>query len=226
MLFLILISPVIFVIVVIVVGILIHRKDVKKQQQLKALEHKERSAKDPIYEVEEKIKTFTDMGEYLIRDYIVSNNEEKADIPSFHIPLIYLSRRGMYVIDVNDAVGNIIGTVDSNYWIKEEKGFETTIKNPVVPNEKRTDFIARITKRMYPFHNIIVFTKGDLTKTVTNKNVVNINQLEEFLMNKELQYDDLELSETNRALMEYKEEYEMTLNQHERNLEKYLNMPK
>ena len=128
---------------IIVVALIIYHRDNRKRAQMMLMEASKKKEENPSYAIEEVINTFAEMGEPLIKDYIVSNNEANADIPSFNIKYIYLSKRGIYVIDCNNSKGRIIGTVDSDYWIKED-GFETTIKNPVIPNAKRADFISEL----------------------------------------------------------------------------------
>ena len=209
---------------IIVVALIIYHRDNRKRAQMMLMEASKKKEENPSYAIEEVINTFAEMGEPLIKDYIVSNNEANADIPSFNIKYIYLSKRGIYVIDCNNSKGRIIGTVDSDYWIKED-GFETTIKNPVIPNAKRADFISRILKRNYQVYNLTVFTAGDLTKTVTDNNVINISELQNFIQKRDTKYDDLELAEIKRTLDEYQEENSITIQEHRRNLERYPNIP-
>ena len=104
-------------------------------------------------EVAERLK-------YIGNDFIVLRNinlPRKNKYP-VQIDFLCVSNKGIYVIEVKNWLGTILGNYDDENWHSKIYDIDNIQKNPIKQNEWHIDVLKRIIKRNISYYSIIAFT--------------------------------------------------------------------
>lgn len=102
--------------------------------------------------------------EVIINDYIASRNRKNSS--SIQIDHIFISHKGIFVIETKDYRGRIYGSKDQNNWTQVLAYGEVKNKlyNPIKQNETHCSYIGRLLDWKYPIYNVVIFIKADIKR--------------------------------------------------------------
>ena len=93
---------------------------------------------------------------------------------------IYISQRGIFVIESKSYYGKISGDKNDSIWIKEVKNKKERMPNPITQNKSHVRIVKKILKNDLPIISVVVFTLNN-APYFPNENVINLEDLEMFL---------------------------------------------
>lgn len=112
-------------------------------------------------------------GEILINNYLASRNRKGTD--SIQIDHIFISHKGIFVIETKDYRGRIYGDRYQNSWtqtIGYKRIQKNKLYNPIKQNETHTNYVERIVGQRVPFYNIVIFLKADISRVTNSSGVL------------------------------------------------------
>ena len=136
------------VIIIFIFSLFIKRK--KKQLSGESGEEKVSNLLNKIKEKEEVV----------INNFLASRNKEKTY--SIQIDHIFISHKGIFVIETKDYHGKIYGKRFLNNWKQVIGNKENIIYNPVKQNATHSKYIFEKLNKKYYCHNIVIFTSGEV----------------------------------------------------------------
>ena len=107
-------------------------------------------------------------GEYLINNYLASRNKNGTD--SIQIDHIFISHKGIFVIETKDYRGRIYGNGNHNSWtqtIGYNRIQKNKLYNPIKQNETHVNYVEKIVDEYLPYYNVVIFIRADISR-VTN----------------------------------------------------------
>lgn len=93
---------------------------------------------------------------------------------------IYISEKGIFVIESKSHYGKITGNNNDSIWIKEVKNRKERMPNPITQNKSHVRIVKRILKADLPVISVVVFTLNN-APYFPNENVINLDDLSIFL---------------------------------------------
>ena len=102
--------------------------------------------------------------EEIINDYIASRNRKNSS--SIQIDHIFISHKGIFVIETKDYRGRIYGSKEQNNWTQVLAYGEVKNKlyNPIKQNETHCQYVGRLLDWKYPIYNVVIFIKADIKR--------------------------------------------------------------
>ena len=158
--------PLIFIIIVITIALLIGKKDRKKQREQQEEDKKnllKSNPKQAVYNYFDQKKEFS---ETLFKDVNIKNTSTDA-----HIDIVYISKKGIYLIDVVGNQGKITGDTNGEYWV-DKVVEEYAVRNPLYKDERLVEVFENIIGVMLHIHHVVVCPNADITSIVNNDNDV------------------------------------------------------
>ena len=113
---------------------------------------------------ERKVSNFIDElkrdGELLINDYLASRNSQGTH--SIQIDHIFISHKGIFVIETKDYRGRIYGDRYQKNWtqVLAYGGVKNRLYNPIMQNETHVHYVKNIIGDRFPIHNVVIFGIG------------------------------------------------------------------
>ena len=123
-----------------------------------------------VYEFIEDLKAD---GEIIINNYLASRNSKGTS--SIQIDHIFISHKGVFVIETKDYRGRIYGDRYQNSWtqtIGYKRIQKNKLYNPIRQNETHTRYVERIVCRRVPFYNIVIFLKADISRVSNSSDIL------------------------------------------------------
>lgn len=110
--------------------------------------------------------------EEIISDYIASRNRNNT--ASIQIDHIFISHKGVFVIETKDYRGRIYGSRNQNSWTQVLAYGEVKNKlyNPIKQNETHCNYVGRLLDWKYPIYNVVVFIKADISRVSESQDVL------------------------------------------------------
>ena len=110
-------------------------------------------------------------GEFLINDYLASRNRNQTE--SIQIDHIFISYKGVFVIETKDYRGRIYGDEYQNSWtqVLAYGGEKHKFYNPIMQNETHRRYVKRIIGEHFPVYSVVIFLNADISRI---KNTLNI----------------------------------------------------
>ncbi|HAE53311.1 MAG TPA: DNA-binding protein [Ruminococcus sp.] len=94
-------------------------------------------------------------GKILKNLYIPTNNNETTEID-----MIYITRKGIFVVESKNYSGIVSGKIKDTYWIQKfPDGTENTFYNPVMQNQIHIKYLKDFIKTEIPLFSFIVFSE-------------------------------------------------------------------
>ena len=93
---------------------------------------------------------------------------------------IYISSKGIFVIESKSYYGKINGNINDSIWIKEVKNKKERMPNPITQNKSHVRIVKKTLKNDLPIISVVVFTLNN-APYFPNENVINLDDLEMFL---------------------------------------------
>ena len=93
---------------------------------------------------------------------------------------IYISEKGIFVIESKSHYGKISGNNKDSIWIKEVKNRKERMPNPITQNKSHVRIVRRILKTDLPIISVVVFTLNN-APYFPDENVINLDDLSMFL---------------------------------------------
>lgn len=123
--------------------------------------------------VSEFIEDLKEEGEILINNYLASRNRKGTD--SIQIDHIFISHKGVFVIETKDYRGRIYGDKYQNTWtqtIGYKRIQKNKLYNPIKQNDTHTRYVQRIVGGYAPFYNVVIFLKADISRVSNSSDVL------------------------------------------------------
>lgn len=111
---------------------------------------------------------------------IFENYRFGEGVKTSEIDIVYINKKGIFVIEVKNWKGDIRGSLDSEKWtttyFKGKEMVKNAPLNPVKQNAGHVRALSRLFNKEYPIYPLVVFTRGNAPK-LGLKSVINVNQL-------------------------------------------------
>lgn len=91
------------------------------------------------------------------------------------IDVIYINSSGLFVIEVKNWEGRVIGSIDDEIWTRIKNHKEYQYKNPLIQNEIHIKKLSKLLPRSIPIYSLIVFASNNVSH-LNIKNVVSITR--------------------------------------------------
>lgn len=152
---------------------------------------------------------------------------EDDDGFSSEIDHIVVTRGGIFVIETKTNKGTIQGNKDDDYWlcIKEIYQEDKTFKNPIKQNIGHINHLRKVFGNNCPkMESIVIFPIADLSSLECN-GVYSLKGAIEYLKHRSLEakYSEDFVKKASDKLMDIKNQYGISKEQHIRNINKKLN---
>ena len=110
--------------------------------------------------------------ELVINNYLASRNRSGSS--SIQIDHIFISHKGVFVIETKDYRGRIYGDIKQNYWtqVLSYGKVKNKLYNPIKQNETHVSYVERIIGEKLPVYNIVIFLKADLSRTTNSYGIL------------------------------------------------------
>ena len=101
--------------------------------------------------------------EEVIDNYIASKNRNNT--ASIQIDHIFISHKGIFVIETKDRRGRIYGSRNQNSWtqVLAYGDVKNTFYNPIRQNETHCNYIGRLLDWRFPIYNVVLFVNADIS---------------------------------------------------------------
>lgn len=154
--------PVGGMIIIIVIALLLGKRD--RKRELQAIEENKKNLlksnpRQGVYNYIDQNKKFY---EYLFKDVPLSKT---------NVDVVYLSRKGLYIISVVGNEGVINGDVNSEYWVNKNVD-EYVTKNPLYHNEKLVETLGNIVETKMDIYHVVICPNADITNLINNSDKV------------------------------------------------------
>ena len=113
----------------------------------------------------------------IINDVTFINKKSEM---SHQIDHIFISSKGIFVIETKNYFGNIISDTNDSYWIKEVNGKQIKISNPLKQNKSHAFTIYKELRGKYDVFPVVVFVQNN-APYMGDENVINLYDLPLFL---------------------------------------------
>ena len=102
--------------------------------------------------------------EAVINNYMASRNRNNT--ASIQIDHIFISHKGIFVIETKDYRGRIYGSRNQNSWtqVLAYGKVKNKLYNPIKQNETHCNYINRLLNYQYPIYNVVIFIKADIKR--------------------------------------------------------------
>lgn len=186
------------------------KKALTRQNEKKIPQHDKTKADNELIPYEEKkiydslIKSYQPQGcKFLFNTYLPKNDNETTEID-----LLMISSVGIFVFEIKNYIGCVMGDKESRYWTQiktdySEKKISRIFPNPIMQNDIHVKSLNSIINFDYPVYSVIVFSdrctlyNEDMLKAEAQ--VITADDLGETVesyfkfMNPEMSDDDIEL---------------------------------
>lgn len=153
------IFPVGFMIIVIVIALIVGKRDRKKQAMLNAERKNDLLTNDPKRAVYEYLNDNKEFCEYLLNDIKIGKSQ---------IDCLYISKKGVFIICTLPNQGTVSGDANGEYWVNNNQD-DYVINNPFLANEKPLEMIGNIINQTNDLSIVAVFTKATEINVVNSK---------------------------------------------------------
>ena len=123
--------------------------------------------------VSEFIKNLKADGEIIINNYLARRNSKGTE--SIQIDHIFISHKGVFVIETKDYRGRIYGDRYQNSWtqtIGHKRIRKNKLYNPIKQNETHTRYVKKLVGGTSSFYNIVIFLKADISRVSNSSDVL------------------------------------------------------
>ncbi|MCZ2223989.1 MAG: NERD domain-containing protein [Chitinophagales bacterium] len=179
-------------------------------------------------------KTKGVVGEYLVKlslgkdipneKYVINDLLLNIDTKSYQIDHIVICRTGIFVIETKNYSGQIYGQDNQKEWTQVlSYGREKyRFYNPILQNKSHIYALSKILGRKDCFISIIVFPTANIM-TYFDANVGSISDMKHWLkQDREEIFSEIEIKQIYTQLIEYKNNPQLTNEQHIDNIHKLL----
>ena len=155
--------------------------------------------------------------------YIVNNIIFETDDGNTHqIDHVVIYKTGIFCIETKNIEGRIVGNPNDKIWKVHNGGEPYDILNPILQNNKHVMVLSEFIEWKTAVHSIIVFVKGNKPKGCPSYEIIDLQYLKDYVKNypcdKELTSE--EMKEIYDMLTTYKEDANISLEEHLKNLNK------
>ena len=111
--------------------------------------------------------------EFVINNFLASRGKNKQN--SIQIDHIFISHKGVIVIETKDYRGRIYGDKDQVKWtqVMNYGNTKNSFYNPIKQNETHCNYINKLIGQKYLVFNRVIFLKADVTYINDKSGIVN-----------------------------------------------------
>ena len=111
-------------------------------------------------------------GEFLINDYLASRNRDQTE--SIQIDHIFISYKGVFVIETKDYRGRIYGDRYQNGWtqVLAYGGEKHRLYNPIMQNETHRRYVKRIIGEHFHTYSAVIFINADISRIKNSSDIL------------------------------------------------------
>ena len=173
MLWILVIFPLLGMTIIIVIAVLLGKRDRKREAEKLEAKKKDMLETNPKQEVLQYLDENRHISEYTFID--LELGKAKVDV-------LYISRKGIFLIYALKNEGTISGEVDQENWLNKTHD-EYLLKNPMYNNKRDIEIISNVTTLRTNIYSLTVCTKAEEINIVNNEEyqVVKLNELKETL---------------------------------------------
>ena len=154
----------------------------------------------------------------IINDIMLNDNGKSRQIDH-----IFISNKGVFVIETKNYSGSIYGKETSNEWIEYLNKKKYNFTNPIFQNYAHKQIISKIINDYNNVISIIVFTKSSKLKVKSPRNIViNTGQLKSCILNQKDRLNDKKIDEYYNIIMNNRITDEEIIRNHNYNVEHYI----
>lgn len=154
----------------------------------------------------------------IINDIMLNDNGKSRQIDH-----IFISNKGVFVIETKNYSGSIYGKETSNEWIEYLNKKKYNFTNPIFQNYAHKQIISKIINDYNNVISIIVFTKSSKLKVKSPRNIViNTGQLKSCILNQKDRLNDKKIDEYYNIIMNNRITDEEVIRNHNYNVEHYI----
>lgn len=169
-----------------------------------------------------EIKVFVKLNDYSRKLFCVSKLIENFYYRFQHgtreIDLIYIFRKGVFVIEIKNWKGYIKGSIGDSVWTNIQGKKTKTYKNPITQNKSHVNDIKRMLGNNVPVHPLIVFTSENVGH-LSIPLVINFSDLDFYLdrFNSSITLSDQNVLSIHKRLLEIKNRDNVSRDEHIKN---------
>ena len=173
MLWILVIFPLLGMTIIIVIAVLLGKRDRKREAEKLEAKKKDMLETNPKQAVLQYLDENRHISEYTFID--LQLGKAKVDV-------LYISRKGIFLIYALKNEGTISGEVDQENWLNKTHD-EYLLKNPMYNNKRDIEIISNVTTLRTNIYSLTVCTKAEEINIVNNEEyqVVKLNDLKETL---------------------------------------------
>ncbi len=154
----------------------------------------------------------------IINDIMLNDNGKSRQIDH-----IFISNKGVFVIETKNYSGSIYGKETSNEWIEYLNKKKYNFTNPIFQNYAHKQIVSKIINDYNNVISIIVFTKSSKLKVKSPRNIViNTGQLKSCILNQKDRLNDKKIDEYYNIIMNNRITDEEIIRNHNYNVEHYI----
>lgn len=154
----------------------------------------------------------------IINDIMLNDNGKSRQIDH-----IFISNKGVFVIETKNYSGSIYGKETSNEWIEYLNKKKYNFTNPIFQNYAHKQIVSKIINDYNNVISIIVFTKSSKLKVKSPRNIViNTGQLKSCILNQKDRLNDKKIDEYYNIIMNNRITDEEVIRNHNYNVEHYI----
>lgn len=114
---------------------------------------------------------------HLLNDVTYVNKKSEM---SHQVDHIFIHPHGVFVVETKNYFGRIISDTHDSYWIKEVRGEQIKISNPLKQNKSHAITVSRLLKGKYNVIPVVVFVQNN-APYIGDENVINLSDLPLFI---------------------------------------------
>lgn len=137
---------------------------------------------------------------------------------SREVDLIYINKKGVFVIEIKNWGGVIKGDISDPKWLQMKRSETVELKNPVQQIKKHVNDVREFLGNNYPVFPLVVFIKNNV-KNIKVPIVINFDELVPYLdhLNVSQHLKDSEIKKIEELLELIKSRDSVSINEHKRN---------
>ena len=154
----------------------------------------------------------------IINNIMINDNGKSRQIDH-----IFISEKGIFIIETKNYAGNIYGKETSDEWKQYFKNRNFKLKNPIFQNYGHKKIVSKIINNEELVVPIVVFTTRCNLKVEANKNaVLYTTQLSQFIQNQPQRMKQEEIDIFYNQILSNRIMDEETINHHNENVRHYV----
>ena len=162
--------------------------------------------------------------EVIINNYLASRNKDKTF--SIEIDHIFITDKGIFVIETKDYKGRLYGSREQNYWtqVLAYGEVKNKIYNPIKQNETHCNYVQKLLNYKYHVNNIVIFIDTDISQIQDSFDIIsNINYFKDWYkhIHTHVSLESSDIKYISQILLNEINNMPITIEEHKRHIERW-----